>query len=123
MWRTCHGAPQSLLRVRTHAFALFAHRLRIQQHREGTGEYVDDSVITMKVKAAVLHEPSLKSSEINVETFKGVVQLSGFVGGVVVLPRPRAGHPRRHWLTGLPLVGAQILVVLLARDRHLTRPA
>ena len=47
--------------------------------QEGTGEYIDDSVITTKVKAAILNEPSLKSSEINVETFKGVVQLSGFV--------------------------------------------
>ena len=47
--------------------------------QEGTGEYVDDTVITTKVKAAVLNEPSLKSSEINVETFKGTVQLSGFV--------------------------------------------
>jgi osmotically-inducible protein OsmY len=47
--------------------------------REGTGEYVDDSVITTKVKAAILDEPSLKVAEINVETFKGVVQLSGFV--------------------------------------------
>lgn len=47
--------------------------------QEGTGEYVDDSVITAKVKAAVLNEPTLKSAEINVETFKGVVQLSGFV--------------------------------------------
>lgn len=46
---------------------------------EGTGQYVDDSVITGKVKAAILEEPSLKSAEINVETFKGVVQLSGFV--------------------------------------------
>ncbi len=46
---------------------------------EGTGEYMDDSVITTKVKAAVLNEPTLKSAEINVETFKGVVQLSGFV--------------------------------------------
>jgi osmotically-inducible protein OsmY len=46
---------------------------------EGTGEYVDDSVITTKVKAAIFNEPSLKSIEINVETFKGVVQLSGFV--------------------------------------------
>ena len=46
---------------------------------EGTGEYVDDTVITTKVKAAVFSEPSLKSAEINVETFKGVVQLSGFV--------------------------------------------
>ena len=46
---------------------------------EGTGEYVDDTVITAKVKAAVLNEPTLKSAEINVETFKGIVQLSGFV--------------------------------------------
>jgi osmotically-inducible protein OsmY len=46
---------------------------------EGTGEYMDDSVITGKVKAAILEEPTLKSSEINVETFKGTVQLSGFV--------------------------------------------
>jgi osmotically-inducible protein OsmY len=46
---------------------------------EGTGEYVDDSVITTKVKAAILEEPTLKSAEINVETFKGIVQLSGFV--------------------------------------------
>ena len=47
--------------------------------REGTGEYVDDTVITTKVKAAIFAEPSLKVSEINVETFKGTVQLSGFV--------------------------------------------
>ena len=46
---------------------------------EGTGEYVDDSVITTKVKAEIFEEPGLKSAEINVETFKGVVQLSGFV--------------------------------------------
>lgn len=46
---------------------------------EGTGAYVEDSVITGKVKAVILNEPSLKSREINVETFKGVVQLSGFV--------------------------------------------
>jgi len=46
---------------------------------EGTGEYVDDAVITAKVKAAIINEPSLKVLEINVQTFKGVVQLSGFV--------------------------------------------
>ena len=46
---------------------------------EGTGEYVDDAVITTKVKTAIFNEPTLKSAEINVETFKGVVQLSGFV--------------------------------------------
>jgi len=47
--------------------------------QEGTGEYVDDTVITAKVKTAIFNEPSLKVAEINVETFKGVVQLSGFV--------------------------------------------
>lgn len=47
--------------------------------QEGTGEYVDDSVITTKVKAAIFDDPTLKVSEINVETFKGDVQLSGFV--------------------------------------------
>ena len=44
-----------------------------------TGQFVDDSVITTKVKAAILEEPSLKTLQISVETFKGVVQLSGFV--------------------------------------------
>jgi osmotically-inducible protein OsmY len=47
--------------------------------KESTGEYVDDSVITAKVKAAIFNEPTLKTTEINVETFKGDVQLSGFV--------------------------------------------
>jgi osmotically-inducible protein OsmY len=48
-------------------------------NKEGTGEYVDDTVVTGKVKAAIFNEPTLKSAEINVETFKGAVQLSGFV--------------------------------------------
>jgi osmotically-inducible protein OsmY len=47
--------------------------------QESTGGYVDDTVITTKVKAAVFSDPELKSAEINVETFKGRVQLSGFV--------------------------------------------
>lgn len=46
---------------------------------ESTGEYVDDAAITAKVKAAIFNEPTLKSTEINVETYKGDVQLSGFV--------------------------------------------
>jgi len=49
------------------------------QKSEGTGEYVDDAVITSKVKAEIFNEPALKSRELNVETFKGIVQLSGFV--------------------------------------------
>jgi osmotically-inducible protein OsmY len=47
--------------------------------QESTGQYIDDTVITTSVKAAILKESSLKVAEINVETFKGVVQLSGFV--------------------------------------------
>ena len=47
--------------------------------QEGTGEYIDDSVITAKVKAAIFDDATTKVLEINVETFKGVVQLSGFV--------------------------------------------
>jgi len=49
------------------------------QKRESTGQYVDDSVITTKVKAAIFNEATLKTLQINVETFKGEVQLSGFV--------------------------------------------
>ncbi|MDQ9169402.1 BON domain-containing protein [Oxalobacteraceae bacterium R-40] len=47
--------------------------------KESTAQYVDDTVITGKVKSAIFNDPSLKSKEINVETFKGRVQLSGFV--------------------------------------------
>ena len=46
---------------------------------EGTGEYVDDALITAKVKAELVQDPQVKATEVNVETFKGVVQLSGFV--------------------------------------------
>lgn len=49
------------------------------EKRESTGQYVDDSVITSKVKATIFNEPTLKTLQINVKTFKGVVQLSGFV--------------------------------------------
>ena len=62
------------------AFALlFSLGCSSTRTNEGTGEYFDDSLITTKVKAAIFDEPTLKSSEINVETYKGVVQLSGFV--------------------------------------------
>lgn len=47
--------------------------------QEGAGEYIDDAVITTKVKAAIIHEPGLKIAEFNVQTFKGEVLLSGFV--------------------------------------------
>jgi hyperosmotically inducible protein len=47
--------------------------------RESTGEYVDDSVITTKVKTLLANDDFLKSFQISVETYKGTVQLSGFV--------------------------------------------
>lgn len=46
---------------------------------EGAGEYMDDAWITNKINAQLLNEPDMKSFQINVETFKGIVQLSGFV--------------------------------------------
>jgi osmotically-inducible protein OsmY len=55
--------------------------------QESTGQYIDDSAITTKVKAAIFNEPGLKSAEINVETFKGVVQLSGFVSSAADMNR------------------------------------
>lgn len=60
------------------ALALFA-ACASTDDTSGTGEYLDDAVVTTKVKAAIFNEPTLKSLEINVETFKGEVQLSGFV--------------------------------------------
>jgi osmotically-inducible protein OsmY len=46
---------------------------------ESTGEYVDDSVITTKVKTAIFEDATLKMLQINVKTYQGTVQLSGFV--------------------------------------------
>lgn len=46
---------------------------------ESTGEYIDDTILTTKVKTSILGDSSLKVMQIDVETFKGVVQLSGFV--------------------------------------------
>ena len=47
--------------------------------KESTGGYIDDTVVTTKVKTALFSDKQIKSSEINVQTFKGRVQLSGFV--------------------------------------------
>jgi osmotically-inducible protein OsmY len=47
--------------------------------QESTGQYVDDSAITTKVKTAIFNDPALKTMQINVKTYKGEVQLSGFV--------------------------------------------
>ena len=47
--------------------------------RESTGEYVDDSTVTAKVKTALVKDPVVSAYAVNVKTYKGVVQLSGFV--------------------------------------------
>ena len=58
--------------------------------QESAGQYIDDTAITGKVKAAIFNEPTLKSAEINVETFKGAVQLSGFVNSQADIQRAAA---------------------------------
>lgn len=68
---------------------------------EGTGEYIDDSVITSKVKAEIFGDETLKSSEINVETFKGVVQLSGFVNSQADINRAVEVARRVNGVTGV----------------------
>jgi osmotically-inducible protein OsmY len=55
--------------------------------QESTGQYVDDSTITAKVKADILGDPALKVFDIGVETFKGTVQLSGFVNSAEIRSR------------------------------------
>jgi osmotically-inducible protein OsmY len=47
--------------------------------KESTGQYLDNTIITSKVKTAIFNEPTLKSLQITVDSYKGEVQLSGFV--------------------------------------------
>ena len=77
------------------------------QKREGTGEYLDDSAITTKVKAAIFNEPTLKVFQINVETFKGDVQLSGFVDSAQ--SASKAGEVARG-VTGVKSVTNNLIV-------------
>ena len=55
--------------------------------QSSTGQYIDDSAITTKVKTAIFNEPSLKVNQISVETYKNVVLLSGFVGSSAQITR------------------------------------
>jgi osmotically-inducible protein OsmY len=55
--------------------------------QESAGEYVSDAVVTTRVKAAIVNDPVLKATEINVETYKGMVQLSGFVKDAKSIPK------------------------------------
>ena len=54
---------------------------------ESTGEYVDDSVITTKVKALLAADDLLKSFQISVETYQGTVQMSGFVNSQMAVDK------------------------------------
>lgn len=84
----------SKLRTAATAFALIAVLIvgacAETSKRESTGDYVDDSAITAKVKTAILGEPGLKSLQIGVETYQNSVQLSGFVDSA--LARSRAAQ-------------------------------
>jgi hyperosmotically inducible protein len=56
-------------------------------NRQSTGEYLDDSAITTKVKSAILGDPKLKVFQISVKTYNGTVQLSGFVDSEAMVDR------------------------------------
>jgi osmotically-inducible protein OsmY len=58
--------------------------------KESTGEFVDDTTITAKVKTALIKDEVVKAHDVNVETFKGTVQLSGFVDNAT--QKTRAGE-------------------------------
>lgn len=75
--------------------------------RESTGEYIDDTVLTSRVKSLLLNDPQVSGLAVNVETFKGTVQLSGFVK--TVAERNRAVQLARG-VTGVRQVKNDILI-------------
>lgn len=75
--------------------------------QESTGEYFDDTTLTTKVKAALLNDPMVSGLAVNVETFKGVVQVSGFVKSAA--ERARAGELARG-VAGVKQVRNDILI-------------
>lgn len=68
-------------------FLLFAIGCASTEKSASTGERIDDTVITTRVKTAILADDDVKFTEVNVETFKGVVQLSGFVSSQAEINR------------------------------------
>lgn len=77
--RTGHLSAMFVAAVLVSGTALVVAGCAPTETRSSTGEYIDDTVITAKVKTAIFNEPDLSAAEINVETFRGEVQLSGFV--------------------------------------------
>ncbi len=64
--------------------------------RETTGQYVDDTTITAKVKEAFIADPVVKAMQVNVETMQGTVQLSGFVDSTRVRAKSRYSRAEGH---------------------------
>ena len=75
MMKTPRYATAAVIVVLLTAFAAHAE----DPMKRSTGAYLDDKVVTAKVKAALLKDPEVKALQVNVETYNGVVQLSGFV--------------------------------------------
>ena len=82
--------------MKTHRFAMAAVVVLLlaafTAHAEdpakrSTGEYLDDKIVTAEVKAALLKDPEVKGLQVNVETYDGVVQLSGFVDNPEQIPK------------------------------------
>jgi osmotically-inducible protein OsmY len=71
--------PRNRMAAVLAAFTLAIAGCAASGTHESTGQFVDDATITTKVKTAIFNDPNLKTNEIGVETYKGVVQLSGFV--------------------------------------------
>jgi osmotically-inducible protein OsmY len=69
---------------------LFTTGCAVMKGRESAGQYTDDKAITAKVKTALLRDKDVKATEVNVTTFRGVVQLSGFIDSP--LGKQRAGE-------------------------------
>ena len=82
--------PRTLSTLAATLALLFVVGCSATQDRESVGEVIDDTVITAKVKAALIDDEELSASEIKVETFKGVVQLSGFVSDRSDIPKATA---------------------------------
>ena len=61
------------------AFALFLGACTTTKTQESTGQFIDNSAITAKVKSVFVNDKLVKGRQINVKSYKGIVQLSGFV--------------------------------------------
>jgi hyperosmotically inducible protein len=69
----------SLITILAAGLAISAAACAATPTRESTGGYVDDSTITAKVKTNLAQDPKVSASDVSVKTYKGVVDLSGFV--------------------------------------------